>query len=178
MTAGHFCKSGDRLYPFNTRLNWIIRHPHGPAGATCDEWVQNQDLCPTLLGMLGVDHEPLDGVDVWPLCTGAGAPVRDHVLTGWGHNVCVRDEEFAVHLDATRPAAETVRVYDLQNDPLEQLDAAATHGPVVAAAVDRIRMVTGDYPVRFKQYEPDRPATNIRSFVAARYGEPRGPDRG
>ena len=68
-----------------------FRRPQGPAAATCDEWVQNQILCPTLLGMLGIDQEPLDGFDLWPLCAGAGAPVRDHVLTGWGNNVCVRD---------------------------------------------------------------------------------------
>lgn len=76
MGKGHFDKSGARLYPYNTRLNWLVRHPDGSRRTSCEVWMQNQDLAPTILGMLAIEHEPLDGFDMWPggLGPGRGSP--------------------------------------------------------------------------------------------------------
>ena len=169
MDKGQFGKAADRLYPFNTRLNWFIRHPAGPRGKTCDAWVQNHDLLPTLLSLLGVEHPPLDGHNVWPVIP--GDPVRDHVITGWGPHACVRDADRAVHLNVTRPDDErTARVFDLKADPDETRDVAPQHPEAIQQAVARLAAVTGPLPVTFRQYRQRAQGRTMRSFAPIRFG--------
>ena len=68
---GKFGKGGDKLYPFNTQLNWFVQHPDGPRGHHSAAWVQNQDLTPTILKMMDIEYNAMDGVDVWPIALGA-----------------------------------------------------------------------------------------------------------
>ena len=170
MDKGRFGKSADRLHPYNTQLNWIIRHPQGPRGERCDAWTQNHDFAPTLLALLGLDGEGLDGCDVWP--HGREVAVRDHVITGWGGNVCVRDEKWAMHMNVTsEDFAKTARVFDLEDDADEEDDVAATHPQVVQGAVERVEELTGALPVKFTEYRQRRPARTMREFARIRYGQ-------
>lgn len=172
MDKGYFGKGGSRLYPYNTRLNLIVRHPDGPRGTTCDAWTQNQDLAPTILGMLGIEHEPLDGFDMWPVALGQAETVRDHVTTGWGEHACVRDDAFAVHLPVTDPGfATAARVFDVQKDPREEIDVALQHEEVIALAVRRLEDFAGPLPLTFTQYQQRHPARSIRTFAPRRYGQ-------
>jgi len=174
---GHFGKSASRLYPFTTRLNWIVRHPDGPRGVTCDAWTQNDDFFPTTMKLLGFDHAPGDGADVWPLATSAldAHPTRDHVVTGCQNYVCVRDDKFAVHMDVCKPRDEAVTaLFDLAADPDETDDVASDHADMAAQAIGRVEALTGTLPVTFREYEPrlnDRYNARImNTFAPIRFG--------
>ena len=171
LDKGSFGKSEHRLHPYNTRLNWLLRHPDGPRGVTCPAWTQNDDFFPTLLSLLGVETGATAGHDVWPLVTDPSRAKRDHVVTGWGEQACVRDERWAVHLTVTAPdVARTARVYELDRDPDEEWDVAGAHPAVVAAAIQRLERVAGPVPLRFTQYHQRAHGRTMRSFAPLRFG--------
>jgi len=128
---GGLHKSASGMHPYNTQLVWFIRHPDGKlqdhrvAGL-----VQNQDLFPTALALLGVGHEEVDGENVWSLATGESDGVRDHVITGWGSFASVRDEEWNYIVDFETADATPV-LYHHQSDPKEDTDVAADHPDVI-----------------------------------------------
>ena len=172
MDKGRFGKNPTRLYPYNTQLNWLVRHPEGPAGSSCDYWAQNQDLAPTILGLAGVEHEPLDGFDMWAAASRGGGAVRDHVTTGWGNFACVRDEDFAVHMRVTGPDfADSARVYDLRTDPREEEDVARDHREAIIQAVSRLESFAGPLPLTFRGYRQRARARSIRTYAPFRYGK-------
>lgn len=104
-----FGKGPMDMFPYNTRIVWMIRHPEGPKGKHIKEFVQPQDLLPTSLHLLDIPYEGLDGESVWPLVIGEKDKLRDYVITAWGEvflkennlmsglvrgNVSVRDKEW------------------------------------------------------------------------------------
>jgi arylsulfatase A-like enzyme len=139
---GRFGKSADHLYAHNTQVNWIVRHPAGHGrGQTIDAFVQNHDIVPTALDMLGlldawpgatdVDRPEWAGESRLPLIEGrAGARGRDYVITGWGDMASVRDKDWNYIVDFEKPDG-TERLYDLRSDQLEQKDVACGHADVV-----------------------------------------------
>ena len=169
MDKSRFGKGGDRLQPFNTRVPWFIRMPDGPRGLRCNAWTQNLDFTPTLLALSGVEARDLDGANVWPIALGDAPPHRDHVTTGWGVHACVRDDHWAVHLQARNPNfAETAVAYDLQADPEETKDVAHEHPDAVRNAVERLGAVTGPLPVQFEHYKQRAQGRSMRTFAVMR----------
>ena len=161
---GRFSKGGDRLYPYNTQLNWFIRHPDGPRGKHVSAWTQNHDFVPTVLELLKVEHEPLDGHNVWNVATNDSTqPLRNHVITGWGPYVCVRDENYSVHLDVTN-ADRKVRIYDLKADADETSEVLGDVPQVVRQAINQVEALTGPLPTTFRQYEQRAGARSMRTF--------------
>ncbi|CAN5901227.1 sulfatase [soil metagenome] len=56
------------------RVPCLMRWPgHIPSGRVCDELLSSLDLLPTLSGLMGspLPDQKIDGVDVWPLLSGA-----------------------------------------------------------------------------------------------------------
>ena len=80
---GRFGKSASELHPFNTQLNLCLRHPGGPADRDVTALVQNHDLMPTILALLGVPCGWTEGENLWPLVTGEQASIRERIVTGW-----------------------------------------------------------------------------------------------
>jgi arylsulfatase A-like enzyme len=145
---GQFGKSAPRLHPYNTQINWLVRHPDVRARQTVDTFVQNQDVVPTLLHLLGVAPPPLDGRVVWPWAEGT-PPARDHVVIGWDVYASVRDHGWNLLLDVRDPAARP-RLYDVVADPNEERDVAAEHPEVVARQLARLESLFGlPLPARF-----------------------------
>jgi len=180
MDKGQFSKSASKLFPYTTRMNWFIRHPNGPRGVTCDAWTQNHDFFPTVMDLLGVEHDVQDGCNVWPLATNApdARPARDYVITGCQHYVCVRDDKFSVHLDVSKARPDAVRaVYDLVSDPDETKDVAAQHPGAANQAIDRVEALTGPLPAQFHEYQPrfsDRYNARImNTWAPIRFGQAR-----
>lgn len=144
---GQFGKAAHRLHAFNTRINWCVRHPDVSQRHDVDEFVQNHDLVPTLLHLLGIPHPPLDGAVVWPW--GPAAPARDHVITGWAEHVSVRDRRWNLLVNTLDPAAEP-RLYDLAADPREGSNIAAEHPEIVTRQLSRLEaLLGGPLPARY-----------------------------
>ena len=64
-------------------MNLCLRHPHGPADRDVTALVQNHDLMPTILSLLGVPCGWTEGENLWPLVTGEKASIRERIITGW-----------------------------------------------------------------------------------------------
>lgn len=144
---GQIGKAGSRMHPYNTQINLMIRHPEGEgAGRRVDAFVQNQDILPTLLGLLGVRHPPLDGRDLWPLVTGAtGADevqARDHIVIGWERYASIRDRDWNLLLDTLEPE-RGMQLFRLADDPEERRNIAADYPAIVAKQVARLEALLG-----------------------------------
>lgn len=156
---GRFGKASDRLHPYNTRINLMIRHPEGlGAGRRVDAFVQNQDVAPTLLSLLGVPHPRLDGDDLWPLVTGGpggrALESRDHVVTGWGQYASVRDRAWNLVVDTWEPGRD-LRLYDLGADPGEDNNVASEHSDVITNLLSRLEAVLGARLPAVYRHQPD-----------------------
>ena len=136
-------------------------------GKQCDAWVQNQDLAPTVLGLLGIRHEGMDGQDVWPIAAGQSPPHRDHITTGWGNHLNVRDDRHSVHLKVTG-SGEPTSVYDLDQDPHEETPLTAWDPGVVDEACQRAEAVVGELPITFKEYRQRSKARSMRTYAPLR----------
>jgi len=139
----HSCR-----YRHNTEIIWIMRAPQalnaqgraqrkardgkvpdgwpdseaaGPylySGRIIKGFVQNHDILPTVLPFLGIEHEPVDGLDAWPLVTGEKDRVRDYVVSGWEGRAAVRDERYAYSVDFGAEDGKE-HLFDVINDPEE-----------------------------------------------------------
>ena len=129
---GRFGKSAPHLFAHNTQLLWFIRHPDGSRqGQEIGSFVQNHDLFPTVLEVLGLPARNVDGQSAWPLVTGSATRTRDHIITGWGSYASVRDRFWNYTVNFEEPEADT-RLYDLVNDPKEQRNVAPDRPETVA----------------------------------------------
>jgi choline-sulfatase len=147
MDHGQFSKSPDHLFAHNTQLNWIVRlpdgHPHARAGRgkTVDAFVQNHDVVPTALDLLGlldkwsgaesVERPQWAGQSAKKLIEGEADTLgRDHVITGWANSASVRTREWNYTVKFETPDG-TERLHDLRADPFEHKDVSSDHPDVV-----------------------------------------------
>lgn len=161
MDRGKFGKGARDLFPFNTQMNWMIRHPNGQTGQS-DAWVQDQDVFSTVLSACGVAHDPGDGLDAMSLVERDGSG-RDHAVTGWGQFANVRDEKWSAHFDCLGTDAPTV--YDLEKDPDEMNPVADAPSDVLSMMEKRLAAVTGERPVAFRQYAQRHTARSMRTYL-------------
>ena len=150
---GGFGKSAGELHPFNTQLNLCLRHPGGPANRDVTALVQNHDLMPTILALLGIPcGEWTDGENLWPLVTGEWSAIRERIVIGWADGsggphararVSVRDDRWNYCTAVGRADAEDDELFDLRNDPDERRNVVADHPQVVAACGAEVEAVIG-----------------------------------
>lgn len=144
---GRFGKGADMLHPYNTQLNWMVRHPGVEGGLHIPGFVQTHDLLPSVLGLLEIPCETVDGEDIWAMVTGGRNAVRDHAVIGWAAfsngpatgRASVRDDRwnYTVSLDDV----EKEELFDLENDPEENDSVVADYPEVVAEQRSRIEAV-------------------------------------
>ena len=161
MDRGKFGKGAQDLFPFNTQMNWMIRHPDGPRGRHTDTWAQSEDVFATVLGMLGVDRDPGDGKDVWKAAE-TGTNDRDHIVTGWGAYANVRDDRWSAHVKVTDAAPPIV--YDLEADPEELRPLECVPEDVLRLLQKRVEAVIGERPVVFREYRQRHTARSMRTY--------------
>jgi arylsulfatase A-like enzyme len=108
-------KQGHPLCPEVADLVMLIRFPDGTgAGKTCENFVYNHDIAPTLLNYLGVSgSKRMNGRDLRPLIEG-GSPLYDHVTVGYGPFVMVRDDDWWYNAYLW---GDLGRLYYLPDDP-------------------------------------------------------------
>lgn len=138
---GRFGKSPEHLFAHNTQLNWIVRHPQGLGrGTTIDTFVQNHDIVPTALDLLGLldrwpgtesDQSEWAGRSMRALIEGrSDAAGRDYAITGWGDYASVRDHDWNYTVRFEQSDG-TEQLFDLRADPQEQRNVASEHPDIV-----------------------------------------------
>ncbi len=184
---GRFGKNAAALHPYNTQLNWLIRHPSGVgAGHEVTAFVQGHDLFPTILDLLDIPAPEytdaataLVGRSVWPLvraAAGEHVPAatlaaacanRDVAITGWGSYASVRSRRWSYIVNFECPEADT-RLYDLAADPDENRSVAAHHPDVVRTYRHRLEDFLGqELPATLPDhFQPD----NFRNPAQLYYG--------
>jgi arylsulfatase A-like enzyme len=144
---GHFGKGAGKLHPFNTQLNWMVRHPDVSGGRHIPGFVQSHDLMPTVLKLLGIPCGSVDGLDVWSLVTEETEAVRDHVVIGWAEfsngpakgRASVRDRKWNYTVSLDKP--ENQELFDLGADPEEIQNVASNYPDVVKQQRTRVEAV-------------------------------------
>ncbi len=154
---GLFGKGPGHLHPYNTQINWMVRHPHVSQGVRVRQFVQTHDLLPTVLSLLTLPPVPCDGTNAWQYVEDPGRPGRDHVVIGWadfsnrvtGARASVRTDEwnYVVTCHTEDQAAE---LYHLPSDPHEHANVAAAHPDVAERLKSKVEQVIGQsLPARF-----------------------------
>ena len=156
---GRFGKGAGHMHPYNTRINFMLRHPQGPRGLHLRPFVQTHDLLPTLLSLLELPPAPCEGQDAWRFVRDPRAPGRDHIVSGWadfsggvtGGRAAVRTDEwnYVVTCHAQEPGPE---LYHLASDPREDRNVVAEHPEVAARLRAHVEALVGQrLPVRFQE---------------------------
>ncbi len=130
----------EKLYATVTRVPMIVRAPGGPAGQVIPETVETVDLMPTLLELAGIAPPPaLEGRSLAATVLGRGAPPPRIGLQHspfWGEQRGLVDGEHHLVLTLNWARAELFRY---REDPLEQLDLAASDPATVERLVRAMR---------------------------------------
>ena len=146
---GRFGKAPERLYRYNTGIPLIIRLPDGrQAGTQRDDFVQHQDIFPTISELMGARpgfEMPLDGRNLLD----DSVPADDTIITAWSKNVSVRSREWNLLLnsDVKDSARE---LYNLQHDPSESENVIEDNPGIVKELTAFLESKLGElpYPIR------------------------------
>jgi len=139
-----------------------------PAAKVQGGWASAMDVCPTVAKLCGAKlTNPVDGVDIWPLLTGAAKEVpRDVVLYFDNvHMQCARLGNWKLHFsrynsEVYSPTAPGGRknvmlkhpeLYDLLSDPEESYDAADKNPRLVADIQARVEKVMAGFPEEIRK---------------------------
>jgi len=146
---GRFGKGGNRLYAWNTRVPFVLRLPSGiGAGTTRDDFVQHQDIFPTICRLIGHPVEcglELDGRDLLDESTSP----PEKVIIGWSRFLSVRDRNWNLFFDYT-DGGEQRELYDLQADPGERENVYEKHPEVVRELIEYLEAKLGKLPYEIK----------------------------
>jgi arylsulfatase A-like enzyme len=127
---GRFSKYQGHLFAHNTQLIWTIRHPERTGRTEVSDFVQSHDLYPTVLGLLGINKGAVPGDNVWPSTSPERTTLRDWIVSGWGNYASVRDYKWNYIVNFEDPEADE-RLYNLEEDPGEQVDVSKFHQTMV-----------------------------------------------
>jgi arylsulfatase A-like enzyme len=140
---GGLHKAGVTMFPWETQLLWFIRHPmEDRRDQHVEGFVQDHDLFPTALRLLGLEHGPMDGRDAWTLTTGDCGGLRDHVITGFQDFASVRDNEWNYIIDFASAEAKP-RLFNHLSDPHERRNVSSEHPDVLARQQARLEQLLG-----------------------------------
>ncbi|MGF1611762.1 MAG: sulfatase [Kiloniellales bacterium] len=127
-----------KLYDEVTHIPLIIRLPDGSRAGRYDALVQNVDVVPTVLDVLGIDQArvspAMQGHSLLPLVDGEAEKVRDYVFAETTHKgwTTPKDEVHSRLVAVRSQTRKLIRIpegdgyrfegYDLRDDPGEQRD--------------------------------------------------------
>ncbi len=176
-SAGPLREGKGTTFEGGVRVPCLLRWPgHLPAGHVCRAPAMTIDVLPTLARLLGAElpPHPIDGTDIWPLLAGErdGRTAPD-ALFFWYHDndlEAMRTGKWKLHFqhryrsmqdrapgDNGRPGAYAhgvptgLALYDLEADPGERFNLAATLPHVVLALTARADRMRGDLGDRLTQ---------------------------
>lgn len=122
---------GNSLYDEVLRIPLIMRFPGGEHQGVVDSPVQMIDLLPTLLDYLNIDHNgTLMGHSVLGHLEGSEKPEPYPIYSELGDMVALRKGDYKLIYDM---ANERVELYNVAEDPSEQVDLSAQWADLVAS---------------------------------------------
>lgn len=152
------------------RVPFIARYPGKiPAGRVCHSVASVLDIVPTVARLCQAElpSQPLDGVDIWPLLSGARRELEREVLLYFDnvHLQCGRWGRWKLHVAryntmAYNPAPPGGRInlllpepelYDLLNDPDESYNVAPQHPDIVAEIRNRMERLLSGFSEEIRQ---------------------------
>ncbi len=167
---GRFGKGGDRLYAYNTRIPLVVRLPGGgDRGTERRDFVQHQDMFPTICRLMGIEPEAdpeLDGRDVFDPSSGP----LEKVIIAWHGNVSVRDKQWNMVIDSTGQG-ERRELYDLQNDPGESDNVYDERPEIVGEFTAFLEQTLGKLPYRIAHTGDRRQAPPLSCIYGKVAGE-------
>jgi arylsulfatase A-like enzyme len=119
----------------------IVRHPEGiGAGQRVDGLAQCVDLFPTVLEAAGLSPSgDIDGQSLLPVIRGEGRIKREHAMYARHGGPChVTDGRYSLFLGNMGDDSGPPRLFDLENDPNEQVDIVAEQPEVAGALADTV----------------------------------------
>ncbi len=136
---GLIMKHPQNMYNELLRIPLMIRLPKAEhAGKRIWPLVQTDDLLPTTLDLLGLEHEAvcMTGKSAWKLVTGKSEKLRDVVITGYHDSPwrCVRNEEWSL---VVNPEGKH-ELYNLVEDPLEKHNLYEKRPEIAKQLLDRL----------------------------------------
>jgi arylsulfatase A len=135
-----------------------------PAGTAPSGFASLMDLFPTFAGVAGagLPAARLDGIDIWPMLTGAKSSLeREALLYFDGYNLqCARLGQWKLHVARYNSPPWTLspvmgrlnmplakpELYDVENDPGESYECADAHPEVVKEIQDRMQAALASFP--------------------------------
>jgi arylsulfatase A-like enzyme len=153
-------------YDGGFRVPFIARYPGRiPAGVVSSEIVASIDMFPTLTKLAGAKlapNGPIDGVDVWPLLSGAQSrSPRDEFLFFGGSAPgapivlnAIRRGRWKLHLRLPAGTFEPVALYDLDEDIGERFDRRDRQAEVVRELVARAESVHSELSANVRPQGP------------------------
>lgn len=152
------------------RVPFIARWPGRiPAGRVCHGMASVLDVVPTVARLSDAPSppHPLDGVDIWPLLSGAKPEIEREALLYFDnvHLQCARWGRWKLHVAryntlpyTPAPAGGRVNLplpepelYDLINDPDESYNVAPEHPDVVVEIRRRIERLVAGFPEEIRR---------------------------
>lgn len=180
MDNGRFGKSERQLHPYNTQLNWMVRHPDLPGGRMVNDFASSHDVFATLLDALEIpeperrpDDQRYAGRSMLPAIraaagnTSAAPPAgREFAITGWADHAAVRSAGWNYTVNVEQPD-DNPRLYDLSADPLETHNVVDSYAEVAAKHRQALEELLGAaLPVVLPR--PDHHPTPARAYYEAR----------
>lgn len=134
------------LYEGGTRVAAFMNWPGRIAPGYTNDMAHVVDMLPTLTGLAGVNLEggkPLDGVDLWPSLTqGYPSPRTEIVYNVDPFAGAVRQGDLKLIWQGALP--QRIELYDLAQDPSEQLNLAGERPTDVARLQERITQLANE----------------------------------
>lgn len=171
---------GGMREPFIARFSGKI-----PAGRVNDAVISTMDVLPTVTRLTGarLPEKPLDGIDIWPILSGAKSSLEREAMLYFDYVYlhCARLGPWKLHISrynsmAYNPPPVDGRInlplkhpelYHLPDDPDESYDVAPEHPEIVAEIQARIAKLIPTFPENIQKAYRDTMARPTRDKPAA-----------
>jgi arylsulfatase len=181
-SAGHLRGRKGTTYEGGQRVPFLARLPGRiPRATVCHGAGSVMDILPTVAGLCGapLPKQPLDGVDLWPVLSGAKPQLEREALLYFDnlHLQCARLGKWKLHVARYNSAAyspappggrlnlplRSPELYDLIADPQESYDAAPENPRIVAQIRERIDRLMAGMPADVQNAWRDTHARNVNN---------------